>query len=75
MFILLVVRFKSVAARAQSREVPERTARRAEQNVEALRTRRAVPVLREPAEPLVVHDLRPTNDAAWPRVAVDLTGV
>ena len=71
-FVLIVVGIETVVARAESREMAERTARRAEKNGEALRMRLAVPVLWQPAEPLVVHDFRLTNDATRTRFTVAL---
>ena len=53
-------------------EVPQRTAGRAEQNREVLKMTVSISVLWKPAEPLVVHDLRPTNDATRAYVAVAL---
>src|SRR4030095_5199537 len=67
--VLLVVGIETVVVRVQSREMAERTARRAQQYFAILGIRLAVTAFRQAAEPMVVHDLRLTDNGTRTRFA------
>jgi len=67
--VLLVVGIETVFVRAQSREMAERTARRAQQYFAILGIRLAVTAFMQAAEPMVVHHLRLTDNATRTRFA------
>jgi hypothetical protein len=69
-FVLLEVRIETVVVRAQSREMAERTGRRAEKNGGALSMRLTVPVFWKAAEPLVVYDFRSAIRTSLSRFAI-----